>query len=47
MIVKDFLQLYKEDSYIQHIASQISRGAKGESIFIKGLTGALDTVLMA
>ncbi len=47
MIVKDFLQLYKDDGYIQSISAKIAATEKGNSLYVKGLTGALDTVLMA
>ncbi len=47
MIVKDFLQLYKDDGFIQSISAKIKSTEIGNSLFIKGLTGALDTVLLA
>jgi len=47
MIVKNFLQLYKEDGYIQSISAKIYAAEKGNSFYLKGLTGALDTVIMA
>ena len=47
MIVKDFLQLYKYDGIVQTISQQITIANKGSSFYIKGLCGALDTVLIA
>ena len=47
MIVKDFLQLYKSDGIVQTISQQISVAEKGSLFYIKGLCGALDTVLIA
>lgn len=47
MIVKDFLQLYKSDGIVQTISQQISIANKGDQFYIKGLCGALDTVLIA
>jgi len=47
MIVKDFLQLYKSDGIVQTISQQISVAEKGSLYYIKGLCGALDTVLIA
>ena len=47
MIVKDFLQLYKSDGIVQTILQQISVAEKGSLFYIKGLCGALDTVLIA
>lgn len=47
MIVKDFLQLYKTDGIVQTISQQISIADKGSIFYIKGLCGALDTVLIA
>ena len=47
MIVKDFLQLYKYDGIVQTISQQITIANKGSSFYVKGLCGALDTVLIA
>ncbi len=47
MIVKDFLQVYKEDGFVQSITSLLSHASKGSRFHVKGLTGALDTVLLA
>ena len=47
MIVKDFLQKFKSDGIVQTISQQISIADKGSLFYIKGLCGALDTVLMA
>ena len=47
MIVKEFLSIYKSDSIVQHISEQIQHAKPGQSFHIKGLCGALDTVLMA
>ncbi len=46
MIVKEFLSLYKNDGIVQHIAEQIYR-PEPQNTYIKGLCGALDTVLIA
>ena len=46
MIVKEFLSLYKSDGIVQHIAEQIHR-PEPQNTYIKGLCGALDTVLIA
>jgi transcription-repair coupling factor (superfamily II helicase) len=46
MIVKEFLSLYKNDGIVQHIADQIHR-PEPQNTYIKGLCGALDTVLIA
>lgn len=47
MIVKEFLSIYKSDGIVQHISEQIQQAKAGQSFHIKGLCGALDTVLMA
>jgi transcription-repair coupling factor (superfamily II helicase) len=47
MIVKEFLSIYKSDGIVQHISEQIQHAKPGQSFHIKGLCGALDTVLMA
>ena len=47
MIVKEFLSIYKSDGIVQHISEQIHQAKAGQSFHIKGLCGALDTVLMA
>jgi transcription-repair coupling factor (superfamily II helicase) len=47
MIVKEFLSIYKSDGIVQHISEQIQQAKLGQSFHIKGLCGALDTVLMA
>lgn len=47
MIVKDFLQLYKNDPFIQNIAAQINSAAIGSNFAIKGVSGAMDAVLMS
>ena len=46
MIVKEFLSLYKNDGIVQHIAEQIHH-PEPQNSYIKGLCGALDTVLIA
>jgi transcription-repair coupling factor (superfamily II helicase) len=46
MIVKEFLSIYKSDGIVQHISEQIHR-TDPENNYIKGLCGALDTVLIA
>ena len=47
MIVKDFLSIYKSDGIVQHISEWIHTAQKPASLYIKGLSGALDTVMMA
>ena len=47
MIVKDFLQLFKNDPFIQNIATQINSAATGSNFAIKGISGAIDAVLMS
>ena len=47
MIVKDFLQIYKYDGIVQTISQQITIADKGSFFYLKGLCGALDTVLIA
>ncbi|MFM6915560.1 MAG: transcription-repair coupling factor, partial [Aquirufa sp.] len=47
MIVKEFLSIYKSDGIVQHISEQIHRAVPESNTHIKGLCGALDTVLIA
>ena len=47
MIVKEFLSIYKSDGIVQHISEQIHRAVPESNTYIKGLCGALDTVLIA
>ena len=47
MIVKEFLSFYKSDGIVQHISEQIHRAVPESNTYIKGLCGALDTVLIA
>ena len=47
MIVKEFLSIYTSDGIVQHISERIQQALPGQSFHIKGLCGALDTVLMA
>lgn len=47
MIVKEFLSMYKSDGIVQHISEQIHRAVPESNTYIKGLCGALDTVLIA
>ncbi len=49
MEVQEFLKLYREDSFIQTIASHIqfhlNEKPDGSHLFVKGLTGSLDAVI--
>jgi transcription-repair coupling factor (superfamily II helicase) len=47
MIVKEFISMYKSDGIVQHISEQIHQAVPQSNTYIKGLCGALDTVLMA
>lgn len=47
MLVKDFLKLYREDSFVQLIANQIKALQDYPHIQIKGMAGSLDAVLAA
>ena len=47
MIVKDFLQYYHADGIVQTIAEEIRMAKAGDSIYIKGLCGSMDTVLIS
>lgn len=46
MILKEFIQFYIDDSYIQTVAAKIKPDAK-QSLQLKGLHGSLDAVLSA
>ena len=47
MIVKDFLQYYHSDGIVQTISEEIRLAKAGDSIYIKGLCGSMDTVLIS
>ena len=46
MKIRDFIRIYKEDSFIQTIAEEI-RPNEDKSIHLKGLVGSLDAVVAA
>ncbi len=47
MLVRDFLKLYREDSFVQLIANQLKTPQEYPHIQIKGMAGSLDAVLAA
>lgn len=47
MLVKDFLKLYREDSFVQMISEQLKSISQYPHIQVKGLMGSLDAILAA